>query len=70
MIDVFFSHRGLATTALVHAGITLVTGVALLGSRYGYPPHGRWRTVLRVAHTAFGVLMVVYLSATYLVVPI
>jgi hypothetical protein len=70
MIDVVFSHQGLAATAVAHAVLTLVTGFVLLAERYGYPPRGRWRGVLRVAHTAFGVLLVVYLIATYLVVPI
>lgn len=70
MVEIVFSHWGLATTALAHALLTLVTGFALLAERYGYPPRGRWRSVLRVAHTAFGVLMVGYLVATYLVVPI
>ena len=69
-IDVVFSHWGLATTTLAHAVLALVTGVALLGERYGYPPQGRWRGVLRVAHTALGVLLVVYLVATSLVVPL
>jgi hypothetical protein len=68
--EVFFSHRGLATTTLAHAVVTLVTGIALVAARRGYPPRGRWRSVVRVAHTAFGVLMVVYLVATYLIVPI
>ncbi|MEF8791651.1 MAG: hypothetical protein V5A61_16105 [Haloarculaceae archaeon] len=70
MIEVVFSHHGLAATAVAHAVLTLVTGIALLAERYGYPPRGRWRPVLRVAHTAFGVLLVGYLVATYLVVPI
>ena len=65
-----FSHQGLATTTLVLTLLTTVTGFLLLGARYGYPPRGRWRGVLRVAHTAFGVLLVVYLLATYLIVPI
>jgi len=69
-VEVVFNHSGLATTTLAHALLTLVTGVALLAERYGYPPRGRWRGVLRVAHTAFGVLLVVYLVATYLVVPL
>jgi hypothetical protein len=70
MIEIVFSHWGLATTTVVHAVLTLVTGIALAAERYGYPPRGRWRGVLRVAHTAFGVLLVVYLLATYLIVPI
>jgi hypothetical protein len=70
MFDIVFSHWGLATTTVAHAVLTLVTGVALLAERYGYPPRGQWRGVLRVAHTAFGVLLVVYLVATYLVVPV
>jgi hypothetical protein len=70
MVEVVFSHWGLATTTLAHAVLTLVTGLALLAARYGYPPRGRWRDVLRVAHTALGVLMVAYLVATYLVVPV
>ncbi|MFD1686255.1 hypothetical protein [Halobellus litoreus] len=70
MTEVVFSHRGLATTTVAHAVLTLVTGVVLLAERYGYPPRGRWRGVIRVAHTAFGVLLVAYLIATYLVVPI
>jgi hypothetical protein len=70
MFDVYFSHWGLATTTVAHAVLTLVTGFALLGARHGYPPRGRWREVVRVAHTAFGVLMVGLLIATYLVVPI
>jgi hypothetical protein len=70
MIEVVFSHHGLAATTVAHAVLTLVTGIALLAERYGYPPRGRWRPVLRVAHTAFGVLLVCYLVATYLVVPI
>lgn len=68
-VDVVFSHWGLATTTLAHAVLVLVTGFALLAARYGYPPRGPWRGVLRVAHTALGVLLVVYLLATYLVVP-
>jgi len=68
-VDVVVSHWGLASTTIAHAILTLVTGVALLGERYGYPPRGPWRGVLRVAHTAFGVLVVVYLVATALVVP-
>jgi hypothetical protein len=70
MIEIVFSHRGLATTALAHAVLTLVTGLVLVAERYGYPPRGRWRAVVRVAHSAFGVLMVGYLVATFLVVPI
>ncbi|MFA9518656.1 hypothetical protein ACERIT_15850 [Halopenitus sp. H-Gu1] len=70
MIEVVFSHWGLATTTVAHAVLTLVTGFVLLAERYGYPPRGDWRGILRVAHTAFGVLLVVYLIATYLIVPI
>jgi hypothetical protein len=70
MIEIIFSHWGLATTTVAHAVLTLVTGIALLAERYGYALRGRWRGVLRVAHTAFGVLLVVYLLATYLIVPI
>ena len=70
MFDVYFSHWGLATTTVIHAVLTLLTGFVLMGARYGYPPRGRWRAVVRVAHTAFGVLMVVYLVGTYLIVPI
>ncbi|WP_152041124.1 hypothetical protein [Salinigranum salinum] len=70
MFDVYFSHWGLAATAVAHAVLTLVTGFALMSARHGYPPRGRWRAVIRVAHTAFGVLMIVYLIGTYLVVPI
>lgn len=70
MVELVFSHWGLATTAVAHAVLTLLTGFALFAERYGYPPRGRWRGVVRVAHTAFGVLLVVYLVATYLVAPI
>jgi peptidoglycan biosynthesis protein MviN/MurJ (putative lipid II flippase) len=69
MYEVVFSHWGLATATLVHALLTLVTGLVLVAERYGYPPRGRWRSVVRVAHTALGVLMVGYLVATYVVVP-
>jgi len=69
MVDVVLSHQGLAATTLAHAAVTLVTGAALQAARYGYPPQGDWRSVVRVAHTAFGVLAVLYLTATYLVVP-
>lgn len=70
MVEIVFSHWGLATTALAHAWLTLLTGVVLLAARFGYPPRGRWLSVLRVAHTVLGVLMVGYLTATYLVVPV
>lgn len=70
MFDVLLDHWGLATTTLAHATLTLVTGFALLAARYGYPPQGRWRGVIRVAHTALGVLMVVYLVATYIFAPL
>lgn len=69
MFEIYFSHWGLATTTVAHAVLTLVTGVALLAARRGYGPRGRWLAVLRVAHTTFGVLMVVSLIATYLIVP-
>ncbi|WP_379795655.1 hypothetical protein [Haloplanus sp. GCM10025708] len=68
--EIVFSHWGLATTTVAHAVLTLVTGIASLAERYGYLPWERWRGILRVAHTAFGVLLVVYLLATYLIVPI
>jgi hypothetical protein len=70
MVEIVFSHVGLATTTVIHALLTLVTGIALLTHRYGYPPRGRRFAVVRVAHTTFGVLMIVYLVATYLVVPL
>jgi len=70
MIEVVFSHWGLATTTVAHAVLTLVTGTALLAVRCGCPPQGRFGAVLRVAHTAFGILMVGHLFATYLIVPI
>lgn len=70
MVEIVFSHWGLATAALVHGVLTLVTGVALTAERYGYPPGPQWRGVLRVAHTTLGLLMFGYLVATYLVVPV
>ena len=70
MVDVVFTHWGLATTSLVHAVLTLITGVALLVARHGYPPSGRWLSVVRVAHTVLGVLLVLYLAGTYVVVPV
>lgn len=70
MVEVVLNHWGLATAALVHGVLTLFTGVALTAERYGYPPGPRWRGVLRVAHTALGLLWLGYLVATYLVVPI
>lgn len=69
MVEIVFSHVGLATSALIHALLTLVTGIALITHRYGYPPRGRTFAVVRVAHTTFGVLMIVFIVATFLVVP-
>ena len=68
-MEFVFSHWGLATTTVAHALLTLVTGLALAADRHGFPPLGNWRAACRVAHTAFGLLLVMYLLATYLVVP-
>lgn len=70
MVEVVLSHWGLATAALVHGVLTLVTGVALTAERYGYPPGPQWRGILRVGHTTLGILWLFYLVATYLVVPV
>ena len=68
-VEVVFSHHGLAATTVVHAVVTLLTSVALIAVREGYAPT-RWLPTLRVAHTVLGVLLLVYLLATYLVVPL
>jgi hypothetical protein len=69
-MELYVSHWGLATATLAHAVVTLVTGLALMTARHGYPPRGRWLSTVRVAHTAFGVLLFVHLVATYLVTPL
>jgi len=64
------SHCGLATTALVHGVLTLLSGVMLLVVRLsGRRPHGGWLEVLRAAHTTLGVLTGFYGAAAYLVAP-
>lgn len=65
-----FTHHGLATATLVLTVLTTISGVALLGSRYGLPPHHRGQTVLRWSHITFGLFLAVYVLATYLVVPV
>ncbi|MDG5777084.1 hypothetical protein VB773_21190 [Haloarculaceae archaeon H-GB2-1] len=69
MLEILLSHHGLAATTVAHALLTLATGIMLQAERYGYPPRGRWRPVVRVAHTSFGLLMIAYLCATYVVGP-
>lgn len=69
MIDIYFSHPGLGATTLIHAWLTFLTGFLMWAQRRGYPPRGRWRSVIRVAHTALGVLLVIYVTMTYLIVP-
>lgn len=69
MIEVVFSHWGLATSALIHGVLTVLSGALLTASRYGLPPHGRWLAVTRVAHVALGLLMFGYLVAAYVVTP-
>ncbi|MHC1564107.1 MAG: hypothetical protein ACXQTF_02100 [Candidatus Hecatellaceae archaeon] len=64
------SHCGLATTALVHRVLTLLSGVMLLAVRLsGRRPHVGWPEVLRAAHTTLGVLTGFYGTAAYLVAP-
>ncbi|MFT4892054.1 MAG: hypothetical protein ACI9YT_002994 [Halobacteriales archaeon] len=70
LTDLTFSHQGLATTTLVLAFLTALTGFVLLGIRYGLPPRERGQTVVRWAHIVLGVCMTVYLIATYYIVPI
>ncbi len=69
MIEFYFSHAGLGATTLIHAWLTFLTGVLSWAQRRGYPPRGRWRSIVRVAHTTFGVLLVLYVTMTYLIVP-
>jgi len=64
------SHCGLATTALFHGALTLLTGVMLLSARLsGCRPRRRWLEILRAAHTTLGILTGFYGAAAYLVAP-
>ena len=65
-----YSHQGLATTTLVLTALTTVTGVILLGSRYGKPPRNWGQTAVRWAHIVLGICMAGYMIATYVLVPI
>lgn len=69
-VTVTFSHQGLATTTLVLTLLTTLTGLVLLGTRYGLPPHERGGTAVRWAHIVLGLCMTVYVVATYYIVPI
>ncbi|MFW5895875.1 MAG: hypothetical protein ACOCUA_00635 [archaeon] len=69
-VTVTFSHQGLATTTLVLTLLTTITGLVLLGTRYGLPPRERGQTVVRWAHIALGLCMAVYVIATYYIVPL
>lgn len=64
-----FSHHGLASTTLVLAVLTTVTGFVLLGARYGFPPRERGQTAVRWGHIVLGVCMTVYLFGTYFLGP-
>ena len=68
--SIIFTHHGLATATLVLTLLTTITGITLLGTRYGLPPHHRGLTVLRWSHITLGVFMAVYVLATYFVVPL
>lgn len=63
------SHHGLATATLVLTMLTTLTGVVLLGARYGLPPRDRGQTVVRWSHIVLGVCMALYLLGTYFLVP-
>ena len=69
MIEVYFTHHGLGATTLIHAWLTFLTGFLLFAQRRGYPPRGRWRNIIRVAHEVLGVLLAIYVTLTYLIVP-
>lgn len=69
-VGIRFTHHGLATATLVLTLLTTVSGVVLLASRYGYPPHSGGQTVVRWAHIVLGVCLAVYLVATYYIVPV
>ncbi|MFB6267340.1 MAG: hypothetical protein ABEI31_06755 [Halodesulfurarchaeum sp.] len=69
-VELTFEHQGLATTTLSLTIVTTLTGLALLATRYGYPPRDLGQTVLRWAHIVFGLFMALYMIATYYIVPI
>lgn len=63
------SHHGLASTTLVLAVLTTITGFMLLGTRYGFPPRERGQTAVRWGHIVLGVCLTLYLLGTYFFVP-
>lgn len=69
-IIIQLSHCGLATTALAHGILTLTTGIMLLTVRLcSHKPSGEWLGILKVAHTALGVLTGFYGVTAYLIAP-
>jgi hypothetical protein len=69
LVELSFSHYGLALATLVLTVVTFLTGVALLVARYGYTIRENRRTVVRVVHVVGGVFMTLYLLATYVCPP-
>jgi hypothetical protein len=69
LVELSFSHYGLALVTLVLTVVTLLTGVALLAARYGYTIRENRRTVVRVVHVVGGVFMTLYFVATYVCTP-
>jgi hypothetical protein len=69
LVELSFSHYGLALVTLVLALVTFLTGVALLAARYGYTIRENRRTVVRVVHVVGGVFMTLYLVVTYVCPP-
>jgi hypothetical protein len=67
-VDIVFSHQGLATTTLVHATVTMLTGFAILAARR--TSSERWIPTLVALHTVLAILTFVYLLATYFLAPL
>jgi len=68
--DIQFSHQGLADATLWLTLLTTATGLLLLWFRYGGTARGLLVSAVRWGHVVLGLGMLVYLLATYWIVPV
>lgn len=68
--DIQFSHQGLADATLWLTLLTTATGLTLLWFRYGGTARGLLVSAVRWGHVVLGLGMLVYLLATYWIVPV
>lgn len=70
LLEAEFSHQGLATATLWLAIFATVTGGGLLWYRYGPTGGGLGPTLTRWVHIVLGIALLVYVMATYWLVPV